>query len=45
MVMVIKKFIGSGLTIEQIAIRMDVDVNYVKSALEQRNGVSDSYEK
>ena len=45
LVMVIKKFIGSGLTIEQIAIRMDVDVNYVKSALEQRNGVSDSYEK
>ena len=34
-VMVIKKFIGSGLTIEQTARRMDVDANYIKSALEQ----------
>ena len=32
---VIKKFIESGLTIEQTAIRMDVDVCYIKSILAQ----------
>lgn len=32
-VMVIKRFISSGLTLEQTANRMDVDVNYIKSAL------------
>ena len=34
-VMVIKRFISSGLSIEQTALRMDVDANYIKSALEQ----------
>ncbi len=33
LVMVIKRFINSGLTLEQTAERMDVDVNYIKSAL------------
>ena len=32
-VMVIKKFIDSGLTIEQTARRMDIDVDYIKSVL------------
>ena len=31
-VMVIKRFIASGLTVEQTAKRMDVDVNYIKSS-------------
>ena len=35
MAMVVKKFIGSGLTIEQTAMRMDVDVGYIKSVLER----------
>ena len=34
-VLVIKKFMGSGLTIEQTATRMDVDVGYIRSTLEQ----------
>ena len=34
-VMVIKKFIDSGLTLEQTAMRMDVDAGYIKSVLEQ----------
>lgn len=34
-VMVIKRFIDSGLTVEQTAKRMDVDVKYTKAALEQ----------
>lgn len=33
-VMVIKRFIDSGLTVEQTAKRMGVDVKYTKSALE-----------
>ena len=32
-VIVIKKFIDSGLTIEQTAKRMDVDVDYIETAL------------
>ena len=36
-VMVIKHFIDSGLTVEQTARRMDVDVEYIKAALEQAN--------
>ena len=35
MVIVIKKFIDSGLTVDQTAIRMDVDVGYIKFVLEQ----------
>lgn len=34
-VMVIKRFIDSGLTVEETAKRMDVDVKYTKAALEQ----------
>lgn len=34
-VMVIKKFIDSGLTIERTAMRMDVGVDYIKSVLER----------
>ena len=34
-VMVTKKFISSGLTIEQTAKRMDVDIDYIKTILEQ----------
>ena len=34
-VMVTKKFISSGLTLEQTAERMDVDIEYVKTLLEQ----------
>ncbi|MCC8015660.1 MAG: VOC family protein [Eubacterium sp.] len=34
-IMVIKRFIDSGLTVEQTAKRMDVDVAYTKAALEQ----------
>jgi catechol 2,3-dioxygenase-like lactoylglutathione lyase family enzyme len=33
LVMVIKHFIDSGLTMEETAKRMDVDVNYIKSVL------------
>ena len=36
--MVIKRFIDSGLTVEQTAMRMDVDVKYTKAALEQPLG-------
>lgn len=35
-VMVIKRFIDSGLTVEQTAKRMDVDVKFTKAALEQQ---------
>ena len=35
MVMVVKRFIASGLTLEQTAIRMDVDADYIKSVLER----------
>lgn len=34
MIMVIKRFISGGLSIEETATRMDVPVDYVKSALE-----------
>ena len=34
-VIVIKKLIYSGLTIEQTATRMDVDVNYIETVLRQ----------
>ena len=34
-IMVIKRFIDSGLTVEQTAKRMDVDVKYIKAALNQ----------
>jgi catechol 2,3-dioxygenase-like lactoylglutathione lyase family enzyme len=34
-VMVMKRFIKSGLTVEQTAERMDVDVKYIKTALAQ----------
>lgn len=33
-VMVVKRFINSGLSVEETAIRMDVSVNYIKSCLE-----------
>jgi catechol 2,3-dioxygenase-like lactoylglutathione lyase family enzyme len=33
--MVVKKFIASGLSINETAKRMDVDTNYIKSCLEQ----------
>ncbi|MCL1918917.1 MAG: VOC family protein [Peptococcaceae bacterium] len=33
-VMVVKRFISSGLSIEETAKRMDVDVNYINSCLE-----------
>lgn len=34
LVMVIKRFMQSGLTVEQTANRMDVDADYIKSVLE-----------
>ena len=34
-VMVTKRFIDSGLTLEQTATRMDVGIDYVKAVLEQ----------
>ena len=34
MFMVVRRFLNSGLSIEQTAIRMDVSVDYVKSCLE-----------
>lgn len=34
MIMVVRRFINSGLSIEETAIRMDVPVDYVKSCLE-----------
>ncbi|MBP2656490.1 MAG: glyoxalase [Firmicutes bacterium] len=34
MLMVVRRFINSGLSIEETAIRMDVPVDYVKSCLE-----------
>jgi catechol 2,3-dioxygenase-like lactoylglutathione lyase family enzyme len=34
-VMVVKRFIESGLSIEETAKRMDVDINYINSCLEQ----------
>ncbi|SHJ12068.1 Catechol 2,3-dioxygenase [Clostridium cavendishii DSM 21758] len=33
-IMVVKRFLNSGLSIEETAIRMDVSVDYVKSCLE-----------
>ena len=33
MVMVVRKFIGSGLSVQETAIRMDVPVDYVQSCL------------
>ena len=35
MVMVIQRFLGAGLTLEQTAARMDVDIGYLQSVLEQ----------
>lgn len=35
MAMVVKKFIASGLSIDETAKRTDVDANYIKSCLEQ----------
>lgn len=35
LVTVIKRFIGSGLTVEQTAKRMGIDVNYTKATLEE----------
>jgi catechol 2,3-dioxygenase-like lactoylglutathione lyase family enzyme len=35
MVMVVKRFIESGLSIEETAKRMDVAINYINSCLEQ----------
>lgn len=32
--MVVKRFIRNGLTVEQVAARMDVPVDYVKGCLE-----------
>lgn len=34
MIMVVRRFINSGLSIEETAIKMDVPVDYVKSCLE-----------
>jgi len=34
MFMVIRRFLNSGLLIEEIAIRMDVPIDYVKACLE-----------
>lgn len=34
MIMVVRRFLNSGLSIEETAIRMDVSVDYVKSCLE-----------
>ena len=36
LVMVVKRFVESGLTIEETARRMDVDINYIHSCLEQQ---------
>jgi hypothetical protein len=33
--MVIKRFMDSGLTVEEAARRMDVDVKYINAALER----------
>ncbi len=33
MMMVVKRFIGTGLSLEETATRMDVPVDYVKSCL------------
>ncbi|NOV61327.1 hypothetical protein B0H39_000243 [Clostridium beijerinckii] len=33
MVMVVKRFLNSGLSIEETAIRMDVPVDYIESCL------------
>ncbi len=33
MVMVVRKFIGSGLSVQETAVRMDVPVDYVQSCL------------
>jgi len=33
MIMVVRRFLNSGLSIEETAIRMDVPVDYVKSCL------------
>ena len=35
MTMVVKRFIAGGLSIDEVAKRMDVDGNYIKSLLEQ----------
>ena len=35
LVLVTKRFIGSGLTLEQTAKRMGVDIDYIKTILEQ----------
>ena len=35
LVMVVKRFVASGLSIDETAKRMDVDVDYIKSCLEQ----------
>lgn len=37
-VMVIRRFIASGLTVEETAKRMDVDAQYIKSALKPNIG-------
>ena len=37
MIMVVKRFINNGLSIEETAIRMDVSVDYVKSNLTMAN--------
>lgn len=34
-IMVVRRFLNSGLSIEDTAIRMDVPIDYVKSCLEQ----------
>lgn len=34
MVMVVRRFLNSGLSIEQTAVRMDVPIDYIKSCLE-----------
>jgi len=34
-VMVVRRFINSGLSVEETSVRMDVPVDYVKSCLEQ----------
>jgi len=35
LIMVVKRFVKSGLTIEETAKRMDVDIHYINSCLEQ----------
>lgn len=37
-VMVIRRFIASGLTVEETAKRMDVDARYIKSTLKPNMG-------